>query len=129
MSEHHVSCNLVMRHMQAVKRKWLGRYAPTWNHPYLCGYVCEAFWRQMTTKCWREMSEARKRVAQKLWSMREVLVGYYPLERAESGPVWKCGFQIGDFFCPFPHCQRSAVSLHRPTVSVCSEVANHVQFR
>lgn len=26
------------------------------------------------------------------------------------------------FFCPFPQCQRSAVSLHRPTVSVCGAV-------
>lgn len=32
------------------------------------------------------------------WSMREVLVADYPLERAGSGLVWKCGFQIGDFF-------------------------------
>lgn len=32
------------------------------------------------------------------WSMREVLVANYPLERAGSGLVWKCGFQIGDFF-------------------------------
>lgn len=33
-----------------------------------------------------------------LWSMREVLVAGYPLERAEPDLVWKCGFQIGDFF-------------------------------
>lgn len=71
-------------------------------------------------------------MAQKLWSMREVLVAYYPLERAESGPVWKCGFQIGDFFfvrfpnangAPFPCTDRPCQS------AVKYAVANHVQSR
>lgn len=50
----------------------------------------------------RSVGDQGEKIGAKVWSMREVLVAYCPLERAGPGLVWKCGFQIGDFFVRFP---------------------------